>query len=111
MKHTPGPWRLRHVTRQDGKGGHKAYQVIKGRQQIACGSEWFEEQTANARLIAAAPELLKACQDIMAHKNLGKVASRGVNRIKTYEIKPEWIHNLNQAIAAATENSDVKKET
>jgi hypothetical protein len=49
-EHTPGPWKL------DG------YTVMKGLDTIAvCPNGWSDDE-ANARLIAAAPDLLKACQ-------------------------------------------------
>lgn len=53
-KHTPGPWSVREdigaVFDRDG------LPIATG------GSESYEEYQANARLIAAAPELLEACK-------------------------------------------------
>ncbi|HEJ1718327.1 hypothetical protein [Pseudomonas aeruginosa] len=62
MKHTPGPWFI---------NGHERYtKYVEARigggwvQEVAaCGpTENPEQQEANARLCAAAPELLEACQ-------------------------------------------------
>jgi hypothetical protein len=73
-KHTPGPWRV--------CGGYTPHYIA-----IAAGGELivdsfaedgycrnskcvsWEEQRANARLIAAAPELLKICKIIQAEFN------------------------------------------
>jgi len=65
-KHTPGPWILDAVDSAyayihgdnliDGKGGHLARVLLTGN----------DFSTANARLIAAAPELLEALQRIFA---------------------------------------------
>ena len=59
MKHTPGPWQVNHnnpfrISDSDG--------VIRGCAPIAetCGT--LNEKRANARLIAASPDLLAACR-------------------------------------------------
>lgn len=58
-KHTPGPWHT---------AGDQGVQIRSQRDQIAKvwtmrGNEW----KANARLIAAAPELLEALQAVLAN--------------------------------------------
>lgn len=63
--HTPGPWRL-----VDGKS-----EVIAGDcYHVAFVKAWFpdhvEQQEANARLIAAAPEMLEALRSAMRIKDL-----------------------------------------
>ena len=68
-KHTPGPW---HVSK-----GRSVVWVKAGHQDVAgaymgsyparCG----EQDLANARLIAAAPELLDFAQQIFAAKDTG----------------------------------------
>src|SRR5215469_14855754 len=53
--HTPGPWRQ--MPKWDGAGGL----VILGTDDIGVGAAWSDDRPeceANARLIAAAPELL-----------------------------------------------------
>lgn len=98
--HTPGPWiygsevgvdstrietesgrvigaiRTREVT--DWQHGHPIY-------------SWSDEGAANARLIAAAPELLEALQKLCAIQEYGDVASWA----------PEWA-DARAAIAKAT---------
>lgn len=62
MKHTKGPWKLKavyggqEVRVKDGTWpqGTRPLAVTKN-------TGWEEENTANAHLIAAAPELLEAC--------------------------------------------------
>ncbi len=58
-KHTPGPWEY-HISDH----GLDVY----GQKKHVCGEGWYprEEKEANARLIAAAPELLDACESIQA---------------------------------------------
>lgn len=58
-KHTPGPWR---------KAG---YSIVKGSGHRHVIADTYMQSNikiteANARLIAAAPELLSACKDVMA---------------------------------------------
>ena len=67
MKHTKGPWRIR--TWSDGSkgitdGDSKGYRHEIITNIDACGTN-LEEQASNAKLIAAAPELLEACESLM----------------------------------------------
>lgn len=59
-KHTPGPWHLRY------NGKHDGDRSVVGRSRDICamdgGPSDDMETLANARLIAAAPELLEACK-------------------------------------------------
>lgn len=67
--HTPGPWQLQ-------QSGHdfwidtEPFGAGAGRMDIARVAwghqEMFRERRANARLIAAAPDLLKACEDALS---------------------------------------------
>lgn len=69
MKHTPGPWRYDDKTGDSGglvvwaEGGDRVARVCWD----SCDeqSEALSETEPNARLIAAAPELLEALQDAM----------------------------------------------
>ena len=64
-KHTPGPWRV--APRSD-YPEHADINVDAGtRGYVAlCGKAGDEEAEANARLIAAAPELLEALREVVA---------------------------------------------
>lgn len=56
MKHTPGPWKHfdNYVITHDGE-----------EQICVCGEDWTANNVqANTKLIAAAPDLLEACQNI-----------------------------------------------
>ena len=60
-KHTPGPWEAKRET------DYVPAQVwAEGRQLAEVYGECREARAANARLMAAAPELLKALQEIVA---------------------------------------------
>jgi hypothetical protein len=77
--HTPGPWQWR----QNHPRAVYMYEVeaVDGKStRIACIGDCYpderdaamiEQQQANARLIAAAPELLEACKRAIAFLSLG----------------------------------------
>jgi len=70
VEHTPGPWSVAPIREQfgteyciqfttpDGDKGMIVYSMPKGASNCEVGAEL----TANARLIAAAPDLLEACE-------------------------------------------------
>jgi len=68
-KHTPGPWKLMprsqdkiDVIHENGAIiGHSSLVLAR----VTARQGWLAEQTANARLIAAAPELLEALNNIL----------------------------------------------
>lgn len=71
-KHTPGPWRIYHNSGYN-QGHYNGYlqtdilagsDLIKIRQSVAGNT--FPQLAANARLIAAAPDLLEACKRALA---------------------------------------------
>ena len=71
MKHTPAPWTVKSPTNIKGDGWTRimsnGVQIAKVNAVHPAGkreSGDFEQETANARLIAAAPELLEALQEI-----------------------------------------------
>lgn len=74
-QHTPGPWSVPHFA--DMLGGCKCGYVFSESQRgmgsicsVVSGgeNEEHEQAIANARLIAAAPDLLAACQAYMADR-------------------------------------------
>lgn len=64
MKHTPGPWRIGTAP----PNGEQTIGTIRGMMvAVATTGVGMEEETlANARLIAAAPELLEALCEMLA---------------------------------------------
>jgi hypothetical protein len=58
-QHTPGPWELRHSPR------HGYFFIDYPQQEGSATLTKLDCEEADARLIAAAPELLKALQGIM----------------------------------------------
>lgn len=63
--HTPGPWLI-----EDSNGFTIAARHTKGRVNIPVAyPAYTSEREANARLIAAAPDLLEACKDLNGYLN------------------------------------------
>jgi len=64
MNHTPGPWESVIGTRKDGMG-EEILVTTAGQQRIVAkvspADKMDEQDVPNARLIAAAPELVEAC--------------------------------------------------
>ncbi len=60
IKHTPGPWELRHSTR------HGYFFIDYPQQEGSATLTKLDCEEADARLIAAAPDLLAALQDLLA---------------------------------------------
>lgn len=95
MKHTPGPWG--HLTILGSSESSQGFKII--------GSDWFgiatvapldedgREGKANARLIAAAPELLEAIQRLIA---------TGLHEREYHEFMSNPMHYARAAIAKAT---------
>lgn len=61
MKHTPGPWHSRPV----GFRGHM--EIFTARDDLIAALHLRGETAANARLVAAAPDLLAALLHVMPH--------------------------------------------
>lgn len=68
-KHTPGPWRIHDM--EDDAIVAERVQGVRGGAEVAnvARSCWPENIEADARLIAAAPELLAALQGCIAYRN------------------------------------------
>lgn len=77
MKHTPRPWYFH----QNGDGTYSILgHVISEKERkwivgfIQNGEIWTPEQIANAKLVAAAPELLESLKEIIALSDRNQVA-------------------------------------
>ena len=75
--HTPGPWAVVPSVRFgsfDGKTTVASYGISNGSEwvcAIPCYAANTEPSAANARLIAAAPDLLAACEALLASHKYG----------------------------------------
>ena len=73
--HTPGPWRILPNYPGDGRWNISTDNGVVEKVIVAPDDGWnssyteFTEREANARLIAAAPELLAACLLVLGHLN------------------------------------------
>lgn len=68
MAHTPGPWEAKRLTDGDGEPYETLYMAhidIEGVCMV-WAPVGHSEQEANAKLIAAAPELLEALKEVVA---------------------------------------------
>jgi len=64
--HTPGPWIIEEGHIQRDSGGIRYWQVSDGQDAIACNQFCYaDESQANARLIAAAPQMLAALEALL----------------------------------------------
>lgn len=66
-EHTPGPWRVVHGTNvmaKRGHGGEASVAACGGYANNFDGGAYVAESEANARLIAAAPDLLAALEAV-----------------------------------------------
>ena len=89
-KHTPGPWTLDGDEVRGGQG-NCFIAVASFASAYAKSGRFTKEEQANARLIAAAPELLEACK-----KALDFTLGRSIKENLTQIVK-----ELNEAIAKA----------
>src|SRR3990167_164278 len=92
QKHTEGPWRIRHTS----IGGHRAISDKNNKDIVVVTGigEIEEEQDANARLIAAAPELLEALKLMV--EQYGGMVDGGVEKNARISVE-----KAKQAIAKA----------
>lgn len=84
-QHTPGTWVFRPYTMSEREHSEIAgFNIVTPEQQhiACCSARWMPEAEteANARLIAAAPSLLEALQNILA--NLDDMGVRVANRMQ-----------------------------
>lgn len=109
MKHTPAPWIVKSPTNIKGDGWTRimsnGVQIAKVNALHPAGKREagdFEQETANARLIAAAPELLEALQALF--ENCAMTHNRWGDGDNTKEADAA-IQAARAAIAKATGNS------
>ena len=106
-EHTPGPWQVEGVPK-----GRRPWvgRIAEGRwAALACGYT-DEEAEANARLIAAAPDLLASLERLVTLMNIvgdepfrnGVTDSTG-SMDEGIVIASKWLHEARAAIAKATE--------
>lgn len=109
MSHTPGPWRLFVPTQAGGALGEKEDRGIladNGGDPVVIGETWLYgpgsngkkhtlPATANARLIAAAPDLLEACE----------AALRAFETLNTIAARPFYERPINAKLRAAIEKA------
>jgi hypothetical protein len=96
---TPGPWKLHWLH------GHVSVQGQCGHEQIisavghSCGNSTYDEETANAALIAAAPDLLQMCKILVERLRLVHQASEVAQKLVDFhddaEVK-EWLDDVDQ---------------
>lgn len=94
---TPGPWKAVFETRKDGSGGSWWVRGDHGFFSISIIGQ--KEQDHNARLIAAAPELLEALQ------NIAKKVPHHVSREEAADMACEFVLIARAAVARATGGS------
>ncbi len=77
-KHTPGPWRAEISCDETGAPQKCWWISAKGDVDIGetSGEKRSDEEAANALLIAAAPDLLKACKEFVRKCECGEARSR-----------------------------------
>ena len=90
MEHTPGPWKADEAGYGDWRweGGYRGTIVAANGDTVYAGPASFAalkgktvaQAEANARLIAAAPELLEACQEVRILLNLDEGPLSSLNR-------------------------------
>lgn len=102
-KHTPGPWKAdtprfgyQNVRQDPADWDGRGYQLICTVPQSKKGTNYGEMFEANARLIAAAPELLEALKRLLATINPGNADSHS-NDCRCV------IHEARAVISKATE--------
>lgn len=115
-KHTPGPWSCERDpchfdTLSTVVGGDNSARKGISRQMIVDVGGWAEwrEQEANARLIAAAPELLAACKAVAdwwhEHEYDTVLGDDGIE-ISVYDSEPKMVKLARAAIAKAEGGQD-----
>ncbi len=95
-KHTPGPWEAQMPSR------HKISVVTPDERELYIGCVPLAEAEANARLIAAAPELLAACETLLSNLRTLDDAGRSNPAAWSRDTFASQVRLLQDAIAKAT---------
>ena len=99
-KHTPGPWKVSGLARSIRDASGRA--VCK-----VCSEGVLAEATGNARLIAAAPDLLEAAQWVL--RSAGYENGQAEPTLQALSVNRTYLDNLRDAIAKAEGQSSASK--
>ena len=89
IKHTPGPWAVGEVRNNQIDIDHEQYEegaISLHLARVAARQTWFQEAVANAYLIAAAPDLLKALRNFSDNVHSVQAATRGIGQFDKTQI-------------------------
>ncbi len=100
MKHTPGPWKVFKPRGKSSRGIGPSEDAIVAR-ALPCFYEGVHHAIANADLIAAAPELLEACQSFIDCWAIGCSSDKFVKHLRD----GGFIDDIRNAIAKAEGHS------
>ena len=70
-EHTPGPWHILFTSEPDSFGPGRERYIGKSHEDQVCRTVGYDDRAkdiANAELIAAAPDLLAACEKLVAEQ-------------------------------------------
>jgi len=95
-QHTPGPWRSRELG-SEGARVLPDYGDVRERGKVIADVRGRDTLTdfANAHLIAAAPELLEACEKCIADVNFGAIWDEATGK------NTEWFKVMRAAVRKA----------
>ena len=97
-EHTEGEWTIPQYTRRD---GYNRCWVIRGKISICRCFGKTETAEANARLIAASPDLLVACRAWMKYNSESKEENPCPDYALRFQYRKEAVKLTNYAIAKA----------
>lgn len=86
-KHTPGPWHRTGAIKEAINTNDKHIAMVNFSHHGSISDVFGEEHEANAKLIAAAPELLEACQLVALCKRGGHLPAKTVIKLMEAIIK------------------------
>lgn len=104
MKHTQGPWKCYELGDED--NSWQKWSIVGNNGPLAYGGDTTagpQNSKANAKIIAAAPEMLQALKD--AHELLGiarKYFPKSIKNRDTFDLENIMANSVNNAIRKAT---------